>query len=443
MLLEPFTLAGVTFRNRLLRSSVGGRMAHYDGTVGSVWKNFEKTFADGGVGGVISTTLDVNRWRESPFEYPPICDDRFVAPLKRAIKQVQETGCRYIVQIGDPGYHTQTSLFPQRQDGLSSSSGLDLIYGYGARVAMTEDDIRASIEDFAQGAVRAQDTGADGLEVTASKGYLIHQFLNPGINRRKDAWGGSLDNRFRLLGEIVKEIRARVGRDFLFGIRLAAFDDNRRPVNLRWPPVWRRRRGSTIEETLEYGRRLKALGVDYLHIDSGFGFPHPRVTPGAFPYDEVRLFFDATRHLSRKASFRATMIHLVPRFLGRWLSNRGWEYQEAINLELARRFKSEIGLPTIANGGFQRRSTMDQALASGACDLLAVARALIANPDLPKTFAAGKDAPERPCTYCNRCIGRTTTSPLGCYEPKRFDSVEAMEEQILALNRPDPPPDGD
>jgi 2,4-dienoyl-CoA reductase (NADPH2) len=150
---EPFTLGGVTSSNRMLRSSVGGRMAHHDGTVSSVWKNFEERFADGGVGGISSTTLDVNRARESPLEYPPISDDRFIAPLRRYLAEIRATGCRYIIQIGDPGYATQTSLFPQHADGMSSSPGVDLIHGYrNRRTAMDEDEIERSIREFADAA---------------------------------------------------------------------------------------------------------------------------------------------------------------------------------------------------------------------------------------------------------------------------------------------------
>ena len=202
--------------------------------------------------------------------------------------------------------------------------------------------------------------------------------------------------------------------------------------------MWgRRRAGNRLEDTLEFGRRLKALGVDYLHIDSGYGFVHPRVTPGPFPYDEARIFFDHTRHLHRKAAWRARLVGLVPRFLGRWLFNRGWRYQEGINLDYARRFKAEVGLPVIANGGFQRHTTMQAAVTDGSCDLIAVARALLANPDLVQQFAAGRELPTNPCTHCNRCAARTATSPLGCYEPRRFPSLAAMEAEIMANNRGD------
>ena len=91
----------------------------------------------------------------------------------------------------------------------------------------------------------------------------------------------------------------------------------------------------------------------------------------------------------------------------------------------------------IANGGFQRRQTIEGALRDGKCDLVAMARALIANPDLVRQFEAGRSEPEVPCTYCNRCAARTATSPLGCYEPARFANYPAMQEQIMAWNRSD------
>ena len=88
----------------------------------------------------------------------------------------------------------------------------------------------------------------------------------------------------------------------------------------------------------------------------------------------------------------------------------------------------------MASSGARR---IEGALRDGTCDLVAMARALIANPDLVRAFDAGLSEPEVPCTFCNRCAARTTSSPLGCCEPARFPSSAAMQEQILAWNRGD------
>jgi 2,4-dienoyl-CoA reductase-like NADH-dependent reductase (Old Yellow Enzyme family) len=95
------------------------------------------------------------------------------------------------------------------------------------------------------------------------------------------------------------------------------------------------------------------------------------------------------------------------------------------------RFGGRWGLPIIANGGFQRRSFIERALESESCDMVSMARPLLANVDLLEQFRAGRDLPERPCTFCNRCTVRTTIAPLGCYDVTRFDSEEEMEDQIL------------
>ena len=447
VIFTPYAINNVQFKNRLLRSSVGGRMSNYDATVTDVWKNFEKRFADGGVGGIISTTFHVNKDRVSPMQYPSIADDRYVPYLGKFIAGIKRDSpdCRYIMQIGDPGYTTYMSLFPEEQDSKSSSSGFDLGFGYNnTRTMMSHAEIEKAISDFADAAARVQAAGADGLEITATKGYLIHQFLNPGINRRNDEWGGNADNRFRLLQRVVEAVRDRVGRGYLFGIRLSAADFNHSPLQLsllRFPSILRSREawvGNDTPQMLAYAKRLRDLGVDFLHVVAGYGFPNPRDVPGPFPFDEIRMFFNSTRHLSRKAAARATLVNALPAGLARWYLSLGWKYRPALNLDFAGTFRKETGMPVIANGGFQERALVEDALDSERCDLVSMARALIANPDLPDQFRAGKNVPDRPCSYCNRCVGRTVTSPLGCYDANRFASQKEMQDQIMAWNRPDP-----
>lgn len=446
VIFTPYTINNVRFENRILRSSVGGRMSNYDGTVTDVWKNFEKRFADGGVGGIISTTFHVNKDRVSPLQYPSIADQRFVPYLKKFIVGIKRDSpdCRYIVQIGDPGYTTYMSLFPEAQDAKSSSAGFDFGFGYNnTRTMMSHDEIEKAISDFADAAERVRASDADGLEITATKGYLIHQFLNPAINRRTDDWGGSVDKRFRFLQRIVEAVRARVGRDYLFGIRISAADYNHSPLLLsllRFPSILGSRErwiGNDMTQMLDYANRLRALNIDYLHVVAGYGFPNPRDTPGPFPFDEIKLFFNSTRHLSGKAAARATLVNALPNGFGRWLLNLGWSYGPRVNLESAARFRKETGLPVIANGGFQEMDFIESALNSNQCDMVSMARALIANPDLPKMFRAG-NVPDKPCSHCNRCVGRTVSSPLGCYDLRRFSSQKAMQEQIMEWNRPDP-----
>ena len=453
---EPLTIKNVKFRNRILRSSLGGKMANWDGTVTSVWKNFEKRFAEGGVGGLISTTFGVNRARHSPLEYPALSEERFTIPLRPYVKEITAY-CPFIIQIGDPGYATQTSLFAEKQDSRSSSSGFDFAYGYGnRRTAMSKQEIKRAIRDFVDAAARVQDVGANGVEVTATKGYLIHQFLNPGLNRRTDEWGSGGDEpkRFLFLRRIVEGIRERVGNDFLFGVKMSTRDCNYLPwVSFRLPPVWNLKHqflGNTETETMQFARELDSLGVDYLHLVSGLGFISPLDTPGPLPTKEVRIFFNSTSHLSFKAMTRSVLSDVTAGWLD-WLWGLGWKSElpkggsskdwpwAGLNIDAAGRFKQQLRMKIIVNGGIKRKDLIEDALASSKCDMVSIGRGLLAQPNLVNEFMTKPDVNEleNSCTYCNRCAGRTPTSPLGCYNVKRFKDREEMQQQILCLNKPD------
>jgi 2,4-dienoyl-CoA reductase (NADPH2) len=436
ILFTPFQIKNLQFKNRIIRSSIGGRTSYYDGTVTSAFKNFEKRFAEHDVAGIISATISVNDHRTSPMEYPKLSHDRYIKPLAAAIKAVHTYDCRYIIQIGDTGGATHTSMFSQKGDAKSSSTVFDLFYGYrNLHKAMTREEIQHSIREFANASKRVRETGADGLEITASKGYLIQQFLNPGINRRKDEYGGSRDNRFRLLEEIILAVRQQVGADYPIGIRLSAADYNYMPLNLRLPlrfPLKHWYFGNTIEDNLYFAQKLKALGIDYLHIDKGYGFPNPKGNPGAFPIHEMKMFYNSNRHLSTKAWWRAVFLNIVPEFILHPVANIGWGYVPAISADDARRFKVETGLPIISNGGYQDKDIMENTLQQGKADMLAMARPLLANVDLLQQFRQGKNTPARPCSHCNRCIVRTANFPLGCYDRSRFNSQDEMEAQIMA-----------
>jgi len=442
---EPITIHNVSFGNRLLRSSVGGRTCNYDGTVTDIWKNFEKRFADGGVGGIISTTFHVHEKRLSPPQYPSLATKRHMLHLKQRLPEIQQGGrCRYVVQIGDPGYVTYSSLFAEDEDGLSSSDGRDFGFGYNnRRRAMSTKQIEQSIAEHAAAALRARLAGADGVEITAGKGYLIHQFLNPAVNRRRDDWGGSEDARFRLLEEILKAVRAEVGEDFLVGVRLSGADFNASPLLLaagRWPSPLvsaHLRRGNDVQQMARYAKRMQ--GVDYLHVVAGYGFPNPHDVAGAFPFEEIRIFFDSVRHLSAKAKWRAALAHFpLPVRALHWLTNLGWD-PAFRSLSLANEIKKQVpGMTVITNGNYETRESIDEGLEH--CDMVSMARALIANPQMVSLYLNhDKDVPEKErCTRCNRCVGRTTTGPLGCYDVSRFGGSNArMFEEIMKWNQPD------
>ncbi len=435
---EPFQIKSLKLKNRLIRSSLGGKFGYYDGSPTPAWTHFEKSFARTGVAALISATMSVDEKRYTPLEYVKIADDRFIQPFARAIERIKQgsDGCAYVIQIGDPGAHTQTSLFSKAAGAQSSSATFDLLYGYrNHAIAMSHEEIAAEVQKFANAALRAKLAGCDGVEVTLSKGYLVHQFLNPGVNRRRDEYGGSRENRFRFAREVVAAVRAAVGPDYPFGVRLSAADYNYLPINLRLPPTlplsgWVM--GNGLEDTTWFAQQLEALGVDWLHLSRGYGFINPKESPGDLPVPELRRVYNSESHLSAKARFRAFVMNLLPDWLIRLTLGIGWKKGKELGATglLAGEFRRVVKTPIIANGGFQSHALIEDTLRSENCDLVSFARPLLANPDLLAQLGE-RDVPERPCTFCNRCSMLTAVVPVGCYDPSRFSSQDEMEKQIL------------
>jgi 2,4-dienoyl-CoA reductase-like NADH-dependent reductase (Old Yellow Enzyme family) len=282
---EPIKLGTLQLKNRILRSSMGGQMAAPDGSMTNAWKHFEKRFARTGVAGLVSATVSVDERRYSPLYYPKIANDRLIPSLTAAVSEIKKSqpDCAYILQIGDPGYHTQTSLFDQRADAKSASALVDMLYGYRSHsIELSTDEIARVVQNFANGARRVKEAGCDGVEITASKGYLIHQFLNPGVNRRRDAYGGTMEKRFQLLREIMGRVRDAVGPSYPVGVRISAEDVNYLPINVRLPPTWPLGDwifGNGLAEARYFAKELEALGADWLHVSRAT----PRRAPATSP----------------------------------------------------------------------------------------------------------------------------------------------------------------
>jgi 2,4-dienoyl-CoA reductase (NADPH2) len=120
--------------------------------------------------------------------------------------------------------------------------------------------------------------------------------------------------------------------------------------------------------------------------------------------------------------------------LARWLWNRTrGDVIEGINVEDARAVKSAVTIPVLVTGGFQTASYIRQVLRDGSCDGVTIARPLLANPDLLAHWAAGKDVPNRPCTYSNKCLVNVLEHPLGCYDETRYASYDEMIRDVMAF----------
>jgi 2,4-dienoyl-CoA reductase (NADPH2) len=432
---QPLRFRNLTVKNRIFRSNVSGRFDNYDGSGNQARINWETKFARGGVGAIVSSFVPVHlRGRIVP-NYAMIDHDRHI-PFWRAVGEaVHRYDCRFILQLSHGGRQRDINGI-EYPVGLSSTSKSDPLHGFRCE-AMTPAQIKETVADFAEGARRARDAGLDGVELHGANGYLITQFLSSAINDRKDEYGGSLENRARFVLEVVRAIRARVGRDFHLQMKISAQEFDDALALFGFGPS-----GNTLEESVQVCKWLVEAGVDAIHVSSGSFFPHPRNPAGAdLPVEDLAASYDTMisngeRTFANFLLFRGASGELARR---RWNAAAGPpEEIEGKNLPDARAIKAAVDVPVICTGGFQTASVIARAIQDGDCDAVSIARPLIANNDLVEIFRSGRDRAAVPCTYCNRCLVNVVENPLGCYDVTRFPSREAMVAQIMSVF--DPPP---
>src|SRR5581483_8329608 len=175
------------------------------------------------------------------------------------------------------------------------------------------------------------------------------------------------------------------------------------------------------------------------HVSTGSSFPHPHNPAGGFPLDVALRIYD-TMLSSGVHTFRFYLLlrfrFLHPLFNLLWYRTRK-NIIEGINAAEAAAIKKQVSIPVLCTGGFQSASYIRKVLAEGMCDGVAIARSLVANPDLPQVFAAGHDLPAKPCTYCNRCLLHVVEDPFGCYDVSRYDGdYDRMMREIMSVFEP-------
>jgi 2,4-dienoyl-CoA reductase-like NADH-dependent reductase (Old Yellow Enzyme family) len=433
VIFQPLKFRNLTVKNRLFRSNISGRFDNYDGSGTQTRINWEESFARGGVGAIISSFTPVHlRGRIMP-NYAMIDSDDKV-PFWRALGEaVHRHDCKYIVQLSHSGRQRDNPGVENfRQKALSSTSHMDTFHGLLCE-AMTLQQIKDTIRQFADGARRAREAGLDGVELHASHGYLITQFLSSAINDRKDQYGGSLQNRAAFLLEIIHAIRKEVGDDYHLQAKLNAVDF----ANALYP--WEKK-GNTLEEGIQVSKWAEEAGVDAIHVSIGSIFPHPLLPPGGFPPDELNWWYGTMISSGVLGYFNYTMFHfkiLRPIFTALWGRTKKDHPIEAVSSEYCKEVKKNVGVPIINTGGYQDGRVIRRVISEGYTDAVSIARPLVANRDLPHILQSGRELPDKPCSFCNRCLVNAIANPLGCYDVRRFDgNHDAMVAKIMEVFHP-------
>ena len=348
-LFERIKVGKVELRNRLVMPPMDSKYGSETGGITQRHIEFLVERAKGGVGLIIVENMAVE-WPRGQTTPPAtrIDEKRFVAALNDLAEAVQAHGAKIAVQITHAG--RQTNLEATLGEELVSCSDVPHI-GSGTKPRpLTVQEILELTDKFAAAAERVKNAGCDAVEIHAAHGYLLSSFLSPLTNKRTDQYGGSLENRVRFLEEVVERTRERVGRDFPILVRLNGSDFLEG--------------GLAIGESKLVAQRLERAGVDAIDVSAAM-------------YESAKWMFPSM---------------MMP---------------DACNVHLAEEIKKVVAIPVIAVGKISSPEVAERILRQEQADLVAMGRALLADPELPRKAAEGREGEIRPCIYCNQgCLGR-------------------------------------
>jgi 2,4-dienoyl-CoA reductase-like NADH-dependent reductase (Old Yellow Enzyme family)/thioredoxin reductase len=341
-LFEPGRIGSLELKNRLVMPPMATNYALKNGEVTQRQIDYYEERAKGGIGLIIVEVSCV----DSPVgkgmvRQIAIDDDKFISGLSKLAKAIKRHGAGAAIQLHHAGRQASSKITGHQPVAPSPIPGSE---GEKPR-ELTPEEIAALIARFAAAAERATKAGFDGVEIHGAHGYLISQFLSPLSNHRHDTYGGSVENRARLLTDIIKASRERIGKDYPLWCRLSAMEISADG-------------GITPEETQIVARLAEKTGVDAIHVSAH------QVGP------------------ARRPPMAQPPCNFVP-------------YAQAV--------KEVVSVPVIAVSRIPPEIAED-VIRDGKADFVSIGRQLLVDPSLPQKAQAGKIEDVRPCIYCLTCL---------------------------------------
>lgn len=382
----PGRLGALELRNRVIKAATYEGMCP-GGIPSDALIRHHRDLAAGGVGMTTVAYCAVSP-NGRTFEEQMVMRAEIIPRLHAVTDAVHAAGAAVSLQLGHCGYFSKNRELPGRRS-LGPSRQFNeygLMSGVPFAKAMTEDDIATVIEEFASAAAGAMRAGFDAVELHLGHGYLLSQFLSPAINRRRDRWGGSLDNRMRLPLAVVQRVRSVVGPGFPILAK----------TNLRDGFTG----GLELTESVGVAERLEAAGVDALVLSGGFTSKTPfYLFRGPRPLKEM---IAVEKSWPQKLALRVFGSFII----------KEYPFQEMFFLEDARRIRQAVRMPLVLIGGLLSLDNLERAMQAG-FDFVALGRALIADPDLVNRMQRGEVTRSR-CTSCNKCVAEMDRAGVRC-----------------------------
>lgn len=346
ILFTPVRIGPLTIPNRFVRSATHEYMADDEGNVSESQVELYRRLSEGEVGLIITGHAFVQASGKASPRQTAVYDDRFVEGLSRVPAAVHRFPSRIFLQIAHAGRQTKERLCDCVP--VSPSAVYDPVSKVMPR-ELTGEEIRVLITDFVAAATRAKRAGFDGVQLHAAHGYLISSFLSPHTNRRTDEWGGSVENRARVLLDVLRGVKAACGAAFPAIVKLNSTDFLEG--------------GLTLDDAIRIARLLEADGIDGIEVSGGMA-----------------------------EAGRGSV----------WPGLRG-ESEEGYFVANAARIKQAVRVPVFGLGGIRTLAVAERIVDEGRADLISLSRPLIRDPFLVKHFREATSSKSE-CISCNKCF---------------------------------------
>ena len=355
---QPCRIGGVTLKNRLAMSQMTMNYATEEGEVTDKLIAHYRERAKGGVGLIFVEGTYFTPEGKGYVRQIGISSERHVEGLKRLTDAVHslKNDTRIFLQIHHAGGRVSSKI-----SGLQpvAPSAVPAYPGAEMPRALTREEIARLVETHVEAAGRAKAAGFDGVDIHCAHGYLVPSFFSPLTNLRTDDYGGDLAGRTRFLTEIVRGIRARLGKDFPLTIKISGDEYIEG--------------GLGIPAMIEIARLAEEAGIDGLIVSAG--------TPGGQKFEDLGEAHKVMRTLPMMT-------------------------QPGCLVPIAAEFKKALRIPIVTVGRINTIALAEEILSQGKADIVAIGRALLADPDLPNKALEGREEEIRPCIACNE----------GCYK---------------------------
>ena len=347
-LFDKIKINQTELKNRFVRSATWEGLANPDGSCNEELVELMLKLAKGQVGLIITSHAYVNQTGQAGIRQLGIYSDQLISSYIKIVEKVHREGSKIIMQIAHAGGRASAQLIKSQPFGPSSLEIKDCMMCR----EITKSEIFQIIEDFKNAAVRAKKAGFDGVQIHAAHGYLLSQFLSPFFNKRKDEYGGSIENRARLILEILQAIRSELGKQFAILIKINSDDFIEG--------------GFTQSEMVEVSALLEFAGIDAVEISGGTGLK-----------------------ISKYSSSR--------------VSKSDSKEDEVYYRDAAKLYKGKITVPLILVGGIRSYEMAKELIEKDLADYISLCRPLIREPDLIKRWQED-DIKRATCISCNKCF---------------------------------------